>query len=133
MNVQEVCKALGESGCYFISLLKVVGREDDAIRLFRQALGQGLIDEDCYVRNPSGLLSLAVGGAWTVRHESASYVPKGDEKEILRFERKVPLKTFAHFVVGDGSGKVAYDPLGKSMTVQSGTLQSKRIVKRGIA
>ena len=68
MNVQEIAKALGESGCYFISLLKVVGREDDAIKLFRQALSQGLIDEDCYVKNPSGLLSLAVGGAWSVRH-----------------------------------------------------------------
>lgn len=133
MNVQEICKALGESGCYFISLLKAVGKEYDALQLFKMALGQGLVDEDCFVKNPSAVLSLATGGTWSVRHEGPTYVPKAGEMEILRFERKATLKTYAHFVVGDGRGNVSYDPLGKSMTVQAGTLQSKRILKRGMA
>lgn len=130
MNIQAICKQLGDNGCYFISLLRLVNRENDAIQLYRQAVQIGALDEDCFVKIPSQVLSLAAGGAWNVRYETASYIPKAGEMEILRYERKAAMKTFAHFVVGDGRGHVAYDPLDTSQTVTGGQLVSKRIVKR---
>ena len=132
MNIQTIAARLGVSGCYFISLLRLVHREADALGLYFQALQIGAIDEDCYVKAPGTVLSLAAGGAWSVRHESATYLPQSGELEILRFERKTPMQTFAHFVTGDGSGAVAYDPLDHSLTVAQGALVSKRIVKREI-
>jgi hypothetical protein len=36
---------------------------------------------------------------------------------------------YSHFVLGNGEGGVAYDPLGDSKTVALGALQSKRILK----
>lgn len=130
MNVQTIAKRLGESGCYFISLLRLVKSENIAISLYRQALHEGFIDADCFVRDPAGVLRLAAGGRWSVRHEDAEYQPKSDELEILRFERQTTGATLAHFVVGDGKGGVAYDPLDLSQTVVQGRLVSKRIVKR---
>ena len=131
MNTQTICKALGSTGCYFLSLLHLAGRDAEAVGLYRSALRAGEIDEDCFVKNPSAVMSLAAGGAWSVRHEGPTYIPKSDEYEILRFEQKAAMKTFAHFVVGDGRGQVAYDPLDRSQTVLEGQLVSKRIIKRG--
>lgn len=130
MNTQTVCKRLGESGCYFLSLLHLVGCDYAALSLYKTARGQGLVDDEVFVKNPSALLSLAAGGAWSVRHEGPTYAIKADEMEILRFERKAAMKTYAHFVVGDGRGQVAYDPLDNSHTVAGGQLVSKRIVRR---
>jgi len=76
------------------------------------------------------LLSLVAGGKWAVSHQAAQYITRSDELEILRFERKAAMKTYAHFVVGDGRGQVAYDPLDNAQTVAAGTLASKRIIKR---
>ncbi len=133
MKVQTIAARLGASGCYFISLLRLVHHEFDALGLYLQALQIGAIDEDCYVKAPGTVLSLAAGGVWSVRHESATYIPQSGELEILRFERKTPDKTYAHFVTGDGSGAVAYDPLDHSLTVAQGALVSKRIAKKEIA
>jgi hypothetical protein len=35
---------------------------------------------------------------------------------------------YSHFVLGDGTGRVKYDPLGSSKTVAEGRLISKRIL-----
>ena len=130
MNAQTIAQALGESGCYFLSLLHIAGRDNDAIGLYKQAVATGVIGEDCFVQAPDRLLSLAAGGAWSVRHEAAGYVPAKDEIEILRFERAATTRTYAHFVVGDGRGHCAWDPLDTSQTVAGGVLASKRIIKR---
>lgn len=130
MNSQSIAKRLYEFGCYFLSLLHIAGRDNDAIGLYRQSVQLGAMREDCYILDPGKVLSLAVGGSWNVRHESAGYLPTSDEWEILRYERKTTSTTYAHFVVGDGRGQVAYDPLDKSQTVALGELVSKRIVKR---
>ena len=130
MNTQTIAKRLGDAGCYFLSLLHLAQRDNDAIGLYKQAVAQGIIDEDCYVKNPPLLLSLIAGGKWQVTHQAAQYQTRADEYEILRYERKATLKTYAHFVVGDGRGQVSYDPLDTSQTVAQGSLVSKRIVKR---
>jgi len=130
MNSQTIARKLGESGCYFLSLLHLAQRDNDAIGLYKQAVAKGIIDEDCYVKDPPLLLSLITGGRWSVVHQAAQYLTKSDELEILRFERKAAMKTYAHFVVGDGRGQVEYDPLDNAQTVAAGQLVSKRIVKR---
>jgi hypothetical protein len=130
VNSQTIARRIGESGCYFLSLLHLAQRDNDAIGLYRQAIAVGVMDEDCYIKDPSRLLSLIAGGAWQVVHQAAQYITKPDELEILRFERKAAMKTYAHFVVGDGRGQVAYDPLDASQTVAQGELVSKRIIKR---
>jgi len=130
MNSQTIARRIGEAGCYFLALLHLAQRDNDAIGLYKQALMKGIIDEDCYVRDPPLLLSLIAGGHWQVTHQAAQYLTKSDELEILRFERKATTKTYAHFVVGDGRGQVAYDPLDASQTVAQGELVSKRIIKR---
>ncbi len=130
MNTQEICRALGESGCYFLCLLHLVKSDYGALTLYQLALDKKYIDADFYVQDPAALLQLAAGGKWDVRHESSNYMPAGSEQEILRYERKATTTTYAHFVIGDGIGRVAYDPLGESRTVAEGKLISKRIVKR---
>jgi hypothetical protein len=130
MNTQSICKKIGDSGCYFISLLKLVNADYAAIGLYQKAIAAQIIDEDCFVQDPAALLALAAGGTWNVRHEDADYQTKRNEWEILRFERKEATVTYAHFVVGDGFGRVAYDPLDDSHTVAEGQLVSKRIITR---
>lgn len=130
MYTQLVCKKIGDSGCYFVSLLKIVHCDCAAIGLYQQALDAKIIDEDCFVQDPAALLALAAGGTWSVRRENANYQTQRDEWEILRFERKAATVTPAHFVVGDGFGHVIDDPLGNSRTVAEGQLVSKRIIKR---
>ena len=130
MNAQSIAKRLGESGCYFLSLLRLAKVENAAIGIYRQAVQLKIMEEDCYVIDPARVLSLATGGAWEVRHAPPEYLPGKDEWEILRYERKTTTATYAHFVVGDGRGQVAYDPLDNSQTVASGKLISKRIIKR---
>ena len=130
MNSQTIARKLGEFGCYFLSLLHLANRDNDAIGLYRQAIAVGVMDEDCYIKDPARLLSLIAGGTWRVVHQAAQYLTKSDELEILRFERKATTKTYAHFVVGDGRGQVAYDPLDNAQTVAQGQIVSKRIIKR---
>lgn len=130
MNSQEICRTLGESGCYFLSLLHLAKTDYAALTLFRLAVKRGIISEDCFVKDPAALMTLATGGKWEVRHEAVDYRTVQNEMEILIYERKVTGATYAHFVVGDGAGHVAYDPLGNSRTVAEGQLVSKRIVKR---
>ena len=130
MNAQTIAKRLGDSGCYFLSILHLANRENEAIGFFKQALSIGVMEDDCYILDPAKFLALVVGGKWSVSHQSADYATQSDEYEILRFERKATTKTYAHFVVGDGRGQVAYDPLDNSQTVAQGKLVSKRIFKR---
>jgi len=130
MNAQTIARRIADSGCYFLSILHLASRENEAIGYFRQALSVKVMEDDCYILDPAKLLELTAGGKWSVEHKPANYQTASDEYEILRFERKATTKTYAHFVVGDGRGQVAYDPLDRSQTVAQGKLVSKRIFKR---
>ena len=132
--LQAIAKTIGEKGCYYFSLLHIGDAENRALELYElttatRPKNKPIMDKDCYINDPPALLKLAIGGEWAVRHELADYIPVEGEREILRFERVITGATLSHFVVGDGKGKVAYDPLGKSQTVRLGKLVSKRIVK----
>jgi hypothetical protein len=132
---QQDAAEIGKNGCYFLSLLRLVGKESEALGIYQKATARGAISEGCFVEDPPAILALAAGGTWNVRHAPADYILADGEFEILRFERKGIDKmgltvSAVHFVVGDGHGKVAWDPWINSRTVQEGKLASKRIVRR---
>lgn len=129
-GIQDDAAAIGAYGCYFLCLLKLVGRHGDALGLYYNAQKAGAIDGECWVANPGIILALAAGGAWDVHHAAKDYQPERGEQEILRYERKTSAGVMGHFVVGDGTGKVQWDPKGESQTVKLGRLVSKRIVRR---
>ena len=130
MNTQEICKALGNYGCYYLSLLHAVGQDNLALSLFNEALANSYIDKECYLYSPEKILKLATGFSYSVRKENLDYIPQADELTIVRYERVTPGATYTHFVVANGLGEVIYDPLGNSNTVAFGKPVSKRIIKK---
>lgn len=131
---QKICEAIGKSGCYFLSLLyiaeEIVGKPINAIDAYTDCVAEGIMDAECYVSFPARLLERYTGKRFNVSHAPKTTLPAPGSFEILRFERKEPGMTWGHFVVGDGSGVVEYDPYGDSRTVREGHLASKRIIAR---
>ena len=142
-GVQKIAKAVGEAGCYFLSLCKVA--EDmgagpcDVVSRAAECMSKGLLRPDCFVADPAGILSLLglesheVVKAGDGHGLPLDYQLKDGEREILRFERPNPAggDALAHFVVGSGDGKtVAWAPWPGSLTVAQGRLVSRRIIRR---
>lgn len=137
-SVQKVCKALGEEGCYLLAIAELIERVGgvpvDPSVLYQRCFHRGFIELDCLVKNPAEIVKIYLGGEWEVSKVGVGYTPGEKEWEILRFERKEEklgkTEIFSHFVLGDGRGRVLFDPLGDSLTVRNGTLVSKRIFRR---
>ena len=129
--IQNICEALGKSGCYFLSILhlaeKITGGDIDPINAYVECIAAGFMDAECYITYPGRILERYTGTMYEVSKASADAKPLPGEFEILRFERKEPGTTLAHFVVGDGAGRVEWDPYQNSKTVREGSLVSKRI------
>jgi len=128
---QKIAETMGKDGCYIFSLIylaeKVSRTNIDALDVYRRALESGYIESDCYVREPVKLLEMLTGKKWAMVKGSSTYATKKDEFEILRFEYTAGRSIIGHFVVGDGVGRVEYDPYGDSRTVRVGKLISKRV------
>ena len=142
-GVQKLSKSLGEYGCYFFSLLNVAenmgGGEYEPIFEANYAIKKGLLGQDCFVADASGILDMLGKNGYEVvkagpGHElPLDYALKDGEHEILRFERPAPNggEPIAHFVVGAGDGRtVAFDPWPDSLTVRDGRLVSRRIIRK---
>lgn len=135
-GVQKIAKALGESGCYFLSLLKIAesiaGCFVDPIMEASEAIESGMMRMDCFVQDPARIMMHVTRQRFEVIKMSPDYKPMPGEREILRYERPDPAggEPLAHFVVGDGQGRCAWDPWPESLTVAQGTLISKRIIRR---
>jgi hypothetical protein len=130
--IQKICEIIGESGCYFLCLLHLVGKDDEAIRLYKESVENGGIMNDCFVNSPQLVLKTASGKDFSIRYADKAYNTAEGELQILRFERKLTGVTYSHFVVGDGKGHVVFDPLGDSQTVKYGSVVSQRIVKEKV-
>jgi hypothetical protein len=126
---QKLMKMLGEYGCFFLSIVhiaeEITGKRIDAIATYIDAFERKWIDNEATVLNPGAILSALTGGHYTVSKEEANYKTAAHEREVLVFKAK-----FTHFVAGDGTGKVAYDPLGNSNTVATGSVIGKRIFRK---
>ena len=135
---QKEFEKIGKTGCYFLSIVhvaeKYIGKYIDSYDAYKAAIRSKTMRDDCYVTDPSALLRMLTGVAWTVTKEPSDYATTKGEQEILYFERQdsatMATQTIGHFVVGDGMGVVSYDPYGDSLTVSKGVLSSKRIFRR---
>jgi hypothetical protein len=125
---------LGETGCYFLSILhaaeRVTGQYIDAFAAFMLAISKGMSKENCFITDPAGLLSYLTGEKWAVSKEDWTYQCTGGEVEILRYEWQDVGVLRSHFVVGNCRGDIEYDSLGESNTVKNGKCVSKRIFRR---
>lgn len=123
MEIQQILKALGDGGCYFLCILRHFGQEDEAVRWYKKAVGLRMMDLDCFIKRPEQIAGFLSKKRWSVRHEGPEYQAGPREWLIERYERKTPVGAFAHFVLPD------WDPLGQSLTRTQGTLVSKRVFK----
>jgi hypothetical protein len=140
-GAQKVAKALGDSGCYFLSIGKVCEELGslylDIMLEATSAMRNGSLSPDCFVLDASRIISSILRSPWSVLkagpgHElSLEYALEPGEREILRFERTDEKGVLvAHFVVGDGHQGVAWDPWPGSLTAAKGVLVSRRIIRR---
>ncbi len=127
---QKVMKIIGEYGCYYLAVIhlaeELTKKRIDAIDFFVQALEKKWVDHEATMLQPAEILGNLTKNRFIVVKEDISYQPKNAEYEILLFENG----NYCHFVLGDGTGKVAYDPLGVSNTVANGKLAGKRIFRK---
>jgi len=130
---QKIMLALGEGGCYFLSLVRLAeilgNKRIDAVVAYLEAIAAKNLQEDCYVLKPEAIMQALYGGRWYFHKEEPGYKCKPGEFEILRYERPTPKRVYSHFVLGNCGGGVEYDPLGESNTVAGGYLVSKRILQ----
>jgi len=133
-STQKDLERIGKEGCYFLSLVAAIERtltiHMDIYQVYLDALAARFIEDNCFVNSPEKIITVYLGGMWVVLKESATYQTNPGEIEILRYERIDGMTNWAHFVLGDGAGQVAYDPYGASATVRLGKLVSKRILRR---
>lgn len=131
---QKWFHVIGETGCYFLSILhaaeRITGQYIDAFAAFMMAISKAMVRDDCFVTDPAGLLGYLTGEPWAVTKEAAGYQCRGGEVEILRYEWQEVGELHGHFVVGNCLGEIEYDPYGESQTVKNGKLVSKRVFRR---
>lgn len=142
---KELGAFINEWGCYFCSLLAVAEEQrkkvfeaHEVMSIYLAAMHVGIISKEvwdengrpkdgCTVLDPDALLRLA-GGKGSVRKvDGSGYKAATGEWQILRFHNQ--RTGFSHFVLGDGNGKVRFDPLGHSVTVKEGRVVDQRIIK----
>lgn len=132
--IQRNAEIVGKYGCYFLSILHLAeimtGQPIDPVRAYQDAIRYGFMDRDCYILEPGHIMAHYTRTPWSVTKEKMDYELRQGELEIIRYEWKEPMNTRAHFVVGDCSGGLAWDPYGTSETVANGEPVSKRIFRR---
>jgi hypothetical protein len=128
-------KDINGFGCYFMSIMflvnKYIGFELSTVtlnRVFTECVGMGYIENNqtyrAFINSSEKIFNhLGLKVKYNDRHDPPKYKCTRDEIEILCLK----YEWGKHFVVGDGRGNIAYNPMGRT---QSGyVLQSKRIFK----
>lgn len=120
---QKICKILGESGCYFFCLLHYVGKENDALSIYKKVVDIGWMDEDCYIKDPCAILKYLTGKKYT----AVKGTVLDPNANIIIGLWHNPATNFHHFVIMDSNNNVAWDSLGYSTTVADGSIESYRL------
>lgn len=132
---------INKYGCYFLSLVylasqkaKVTFDVDDIKLFYERFVDEDLMTDTCYVKQPGKMLrEMGLNVDYDGKCEAHVPACRG-QYEILCFRRSYinngKAVSYKHFVVGDGFGHVAYDPMGVSNAVKHGHLESKRIFLR---
>ncbi len=136
---KEFNSEINEFGCCFMSLLWLIDNKkqlgiythEGVTSIFKQAKVDKVLGDECFVQNPQGLCDYFIN-AGKIQYkgwQASNYKCTEHEMEQLVFHWEE--KGYTHFVAGDGTGKVAYDPINYgnqgSNTVKYGYLESKRI------
>lgn len=120
---QKICRILGESGCYFFCLLHSVGKENDALSIYKKVVDIGWMDEDCYIKDPCAILKYLTGKKYTAVKDTAL----DPNANIIIGLWHNPATNFHHFVIMDSNNNVVWDSLGHSTTVADGSIESYRL------
>lgn len=120
---QKIAKAIGETGCYFLCLLKACNKEDEAIKWYKEFVKKGCMEEDCFILDPSKILKMLTGDTYNV----FKTVAPDEAASILVARFHNPKTGLYHFVLVDAEGNVIYDPYGTSNTVSNGYIESYRL------
>jgi len=137
-------KDMNKYSCYFMSIAYAVGKEFTAEELnyiWDKCISLGYISGDqnfdndlddkgeAEIQDPNGVAKLL--GAKLIyinQHVLPTQAIPDSCYAIGRFFN--PRTGFGHFVVIDKNKNVVYDPLGNSITVRDGYLESMRLFKR---
>ena len=130
-RVSEAAKQIYDYGCYFMSLLYVrrisyseVASLDELLMYYDTFIACGWMDPDCYVKDPCAILGYLTGKKYTVK-KSEVLDPNAN---IIIGRWHNPSTNHSHFVVMDSNNNVAWDPLGNSITVRDGYIESYRLL-----
>lgn len=129
-KVSEAAKQIYDYGCYFMSLLYVrripysdLIALDELLKYYDTFIIRGWMDPDCYVKDPCTILKYLTGKKYTVKKDVV--LDPGANIIIGRWYN--PDTNLHHFVVMDSNNNVTYDPLGESLTVAGGAIESYRL------
>ena len=142
-GLQNQLAAMGESSCYFLSLVKiaeeVIRDRIDLIWAFDSCVTKRYVrfiyskpedGDNCYIDNPLGVLKLLTGRNWnyhkvTDKEEIKAWSAADEEYTIQRWYRKTTGKEFYHF------RRPSWDPLLDSQTVKFGAIDALYIFTVG--
>lgn len=128
MNLQKFCLEIGNYGCYLISIYKAILKtSSDACILARIANDydslkeHSIIGNDCEILQPAKICRLY---GINVTVEKTNKWPDNALFVIGKWHNK--RTGYSHFVLMKGPKEVEYDPLGDSVTVKEGDIESYR-------
>lgn len=127
-GIQKICKKLGESGCYLLSLIegcsRITKKEYDPILGYQYFLERGWIDEDCFVKSPESIVKYYLNkNVFVIK---SNVIMKEAIITIAKYYNK--RTGLSHFVLCTDRGKGIWDPLGNSKTVAEGSIYDYRLV-----
>lgn len=133
MNLQKFCLEIGNYGCYLISIYKAIlntstdAYNGDACILARIANDydyfreHSIIGDDCEILQPDKICKRY--GINVVVEKTKNW-PNNALFVIGKWHNK--RTGYSHFVLMKGPREVEYDPLGDSVTVKEGDIESYR-------
>lgn len=125
--VQHEFEMIGRYGCYMLCLIKASGKNvDDALTYYRLFKNMRWIDDECYVKDPSSILSYLTNEDYSVKK---STIKENADVVIEYWYNKTT--RLHHFVLRQKNGEL-WDPLGKSNTVANGEIESYRIFHKEV-
>lgn len=128
-EVVEESKKIDSYGCYLMSLLYFAYKREptfsEILSNYELLLEYDLIDDDCFVKDPCGVLKYFDGNDWKVKKTDT--FERADVVIAYYFNPRTKLH---HFVLMDNDNKVLWDPLGNSTTVEEGFIESYRLFWR---
>ena len=127
-DLNKKIESIYNYGCYFLSLCYVAkGREpyniDEMVDWYDLFIKKDWMEEDCYVKDPCAILEFFTSKKYTVVKDTVLDPKVG----IVIGRWHNPTTNHFHFVVMDSNNNVTYDPLGESITVRDGFVESYRL------